>query len=131
MTTTQALEAGTALELRAGTVTRTALALFGAGSGDTNPIHIDLDVARAAGFDDVFAHGMLSAAFLGRLLTEAFGQDRLRSLDIRFTAITPVNAEPTCTAVVREIRGGEAHLDLTVTLADGTTTVTGTAVVTA
>lgn len=125
------LEPGTTLELRPGTVSRHVLALFGAGSGDTNPIHVDLDMARAAGFDDVFAHGMLSVAYLGRLLTESFGHERLRSLDIRFTAITPVLAEPVCTAVVRELVDGEAHLDLAVVLADGTTTVAGTAVVAA
>lgn len=131
MTTTQELAVGTTVELRPGTVSRTVLALFGAGSGDTNPIHVDLDVARAAGFDDVFAHGMLSAAYLGRLLTETFGHERLRSLELRFTAITPVNAVPTCTAVVRELRDGEARLDLEVALADGTQTVAGTAVVAA
>jgi acyl dehydratase len=27
------------------------------------------DVAKSAGMDDVFAHGMLSMAYLGRLLT--------------------------------------------------------------
>ena len=43
------------------------------GSGDHNPIHIDLDVARSAGLDDVFAHGMLSMAYRrpGRLGPQA------------------------------------------------------------
>ena len=41
---------------------RATLALFAGASGDHNPIHIDLDVARSAGLDDVFAHGMLSMA---------------------------------------------------------------------
>ena len=51
-------------------ISRTTLALFAGASGDGNPIHIDLDVARSAGLDDVFAHGMLSMAYLGRLLTD-------------------------------------------------------------
>jgi acyl dehydratase len=50
-------------------ISRATLALFAGASGDHNPIHIDLDVARSAGLDDVFAHGMLSMAYLGRLLT--------------------------------------------------------------
>ena len=28
-------------------------------------MHVDVDAARAAGFDDVFAHGMLTMALLG------------------------------------------------------------------
>jgi hypothetical protein len=31
-------------------------------------MHIDLDFARRSGMVDVFAHGMLSMAYLGRLL---------------------------------------------------------------
>ena len=50
-------------------LTRATLALYAGASGDHNPVHIDIDFARAAGMPDVFAHGMLSMAWLGRLLT--------------------------------------------------------------
>ncbi len=50
-------------------ISRPALALFAGASGNHNPIHIDLDVARSAGVDDVFCHGMLSMAYLSRMLT--------------------------------------------------------------
>ena len=132
MTETQlpALTPGTELPpLEVGPITRTTLALFAGASGDHNPIHVDLDVARSAGLDDVFAHGMLSMAYLGRLLTGWVPQHRLRSFGVRFVAITPVLARPTCHGTVREVAGGLATLDLAVRLADGTTTVTGTAVV--
>src|SRR6218665_3916007 len=56
-----------ALQLPA--ISRTTLALYAGASGDHNPIHIDIDFARSAGLDDVFAHGMLSAAYVGRLGT--------------------------------------------------------------
>ena len=46
-------------------LTRTTLALYAGASGDHNPMHIDIDFARAAGMPDVFAHGMLSMAWLG------------------------------------------------------------------
>jgi acyl dehydratase len=110
-------------------ISRAALALFAGASGDHNPIHIDLDVARSAGLDDVFAHGMLSMAYLGRLLTDWVPQDRIRSFSVRFTAITPVGAAPRCTGTVVAIDGGQATIELVVTLADGTTTLTGDAVV--
>ena len=51
-------------------ISRTTLALYAGASGDHNPIHIDLDFARSAGLEDVFVHGMLSMAYLGRMLTK-------------------------------------------------------------
>ncbi|MDR7173008.1 acyl dehydratase [Nocardia kruczakiae] len=120
-------------ELRPGAVSRTTLALFAGASGDHNPIHIDIDSARASGMDDVFAHGMLSMAYLGRLLTDWVPQSRILELSTRFTAITPVLAEPVFHAEVTGIEtvDGEqrAHLDLTAELADGTKTLAGKAVV--
>ena len=127
-------EVGTVLPaLSAEPISRTTLALFAGASGDGNPIHIDLDVARSAGLDDVFAHGMLSMAYLGRLLTDAFPQQQLRSWKVRFAAITPVHAQPVCTGQITSIdqSAGErlATIDLRVTLADGTQTLVGQAVV--
>ncbi|MGW4206255.1 MaoC/PaaZ C-terminal domain-containing protein [Streptomyces sp. NPDC004726] len=110
-------------------ITRTTLALYAGASGDHNPMHIDLDVARSAGMDDVFAHGMLGMAQLGRLLTANFPQERIRSYRVRFTAITPVHGSPTATATVNRVEDGLTHLDLTMALEDGTVTLTGTAVI--
>jgi len=128
------VEVGTELPpLELPPITRTTLALFGPASGDLNPIHIDIDVARSVGLDDVFAHGMLSMAYLGRLLTNWVPQDRIRTFEVRFAAITPVHAQPTCTGRVVSINevDGErrADLELAVTLADGTVTLTGTATI--
>lgn len=113
-------------------ISRTTLALFAGASGDHNPIHIDIDFAKSGGFDDVFAHGMLSMAYLARLLTDLAPQERLRSYRVRFVAITPVHGQPTCTGVVTgidEVDGERrATLKLHVTLADGTVTLLGEAV---
>lgn len=106
-------------------IARSTLALFAGASGDTNEIHIDLDVARSAGFDDVFAQGMLSMAYLGRLLTAWVPQERIVSYGVRFAAITPLHGQPTCTGVVTSVQDGVARVDLKVTLADGTVTLTG------
>jgi acyl dehydratase len=112
-----------------GPITRTTLALFAGASGDHNPIHVDLDVARSAGLDDVFAHGMLSMAYLGRAVTGWVPQHRVRSLAARFVSVTPVHARPTCSGVVDAIDDDVATIALTVTLDDGTVTLTGTATV--
>ncbi|MNJ11484.1 bifunctional enoyl-CoA hydratase/phosphate acetyltransferase [compost metagenome] len=89
-----------ALQLPA--INRTTLALYCGASGDHNPIHVDIDFARKARMPDVFAHGMLSAAYLGRLLTTWVPQQQIRSLSIRFTGITHLGHTPICTGNITE-----------------------------
>ncbi|MCX4728822.1 MaoC/PaaZ C-terminal domain-containing protein [Streptomyces sp. NPDC090052] len=125
------MKTGDSLTLELPKITRTTLALYAGASGDHNPVHIDIDACKAVGIPDVFAHGMLSMAFLGRLLTNWVPQERIRSYEVRFSAITPVNSSPTCHGTVSEVKDGLAHLDLTVSLPDGTVTLRGSAIVTA
>lgn len=73
------------LELQCGPVTAVDLALFAAASGDHNPLHLDVEVARAAGFDRPLVHGMLTMAYTARLFTQAFGAGSVRYLHTRFT----------------------------------------------
>jgi len=81
-------------------INRTTLALFAGASGDHNQIHIDIDYARKAGMADVFAHGMLSMAYLGRLLTQWVDQRQLRHFAVRFVGITHLGHQLTCTGKV-------------------------------
>ena len=87
-------------------ISRTTLALFAGASGDHNPIHIDIDFAKAAGMPDVFAHGMLNMAYLGHLLTAWVPQTAVREFSTRFVAITQIHAVVTCTGRVVEKREG-------------------------
>jgi len=124
------LTAGTELApLRIERISRRTLALFAGASGDHQPVHIDIDAAKARGREDVFAHGMLSMAHLGRFLTERVPQERVRSFKTRFAAITPLYVEPLCTGRVVDVVDGVARLELEVTLPDGTVTVRGEALV--
>ena len=77
-------------------ITRQTLALYCGASGDHNPLHVDSDFARQAGFPDVIAHGMLSMAYLGRALTNWVPQDALRTYGARFAAVTHVHDVLTC-----------------------------------
>ena len=77
-------------------ITRTTLALYAGASGDINPVHIDLDAAHAAGFHDVFAHGMLVMAYMARAITDAVPPHRLRLFTSRFVAITHLGDVLTC-----------------------------------
>jgi acyl dehydratase len=90
-------------ELTLPPVDRTMLALFAGASGDHNPIHIDIDFARRCGMPDVFAHGMLGMAWLGRLLTQWVPQARLRKYEVRFAGITHLGNAIRCSGEVMEL----------------------------
>jgi acyl dehydratase len=114
-------------------ISRHQLALYCGGSGDHNPIHVDIDFAKKFGFKDVFAHGMLSMALLGRLVTSWVPQTQMRRLGTRFTSITWVGDVITVTGKVTGKReeGGQKLVDLEVkcTNQNGQDTLQGEATV--
>jgi acyl dehydratase len=114
-------------------ISRHTLALYCGASGDHNPIHVDLDFARKAGFDDVFAHGMLAMAYLGQALTEAVTPSAIRSFSTRFVAITQLGARLSCEGSVVELFEAEgekrARLSLTAKDEKGEVKLAGEAVI--
>jgi acyl dehydratase len=59
-------------------------------NGDKNPLHIDPDFARKAGFDRPILHGLCAFGYAGRaILHNACGSDpaRLKSFSVRFTNV--------------------------------------------
>ena len=116
-----------------GPITRHTLGLYAGASGDYNPLHIDLDYARRAGMPDVLAHGMLSAAYLSRVLTQWVDPSAIRQLGVRFVAITHLGDQVHCQARVAEklFQNGECcvALELTACNQSGEIKLTGTAVV--
>jgi len=116
-----------------GPITRTTLGLYAGASGDHNPIHIDLDFAQKFGMKDVFAHGMLSMAYLAQLLTNWVPQSQIREYGVRFTSITPVLATVTCTGSVvekYELDGEQrVKLEITAEVEGGVKTLMGDAVI--
>jgi len=118
-----------------GPITRHTLGVYAGASGDYNPLHIDVDYAREAGMPDVFAHGMLSAAYLARVLTRQVDPSALRRLGVRFVSITHIGDEVHCQAQVTGefVENGEPCVSLALTARNqaGDTKLTGTAVVSA
>ena len=114
-------------------ISRTTLALYAGASGDHNPIHIDIDFAKKAGMPDVFAHGMLSMAYLGRMLTNWQPQSQLRKFGNRFATITQLRDVITCSGTVVELieHNGEtlARCEIQAAKADGEQTLVGEALV--
>ena len=114
-------------------VSRRTLALYAGASGDHNPIHIDIDFAKKAGLGDVIAHGMLIMAYMGRSVTGWVPQSAIRSFNTRFTAITRIGDQITCTGKVAEKMevDGEKRVRVEITAAsqDGEAKGAGEAIV--
>jgi acyl dehydratase len=98
-------------------LSRLTLALYCGASGDHNPVHVDTDFATASGLPDVIAHGMLSMAWMGRVLTQWASPLALREFGVRFAAITHVGDCITSSGKVLEKfeRNGEQCVRLALT----------------
>ena len=80
------IEKGAELPPLALRVTRADLVRYAGASGDFNPIHWSDRVAVSVGLPGVIAHGMLTMALAGRLVTEWAGDPAaVRSYGVRFT----------------------------------------------
>jgi acyl dehydratase len=67
-------------------IDRARLVRYAGASGDFNPIHWNERVATGVGLDGVIAHGMLTMALAGRLVTDWAGDPgAVASFDVRFT----------------------------------------------
>ena len=114
-------------------ITRSTLALYAGASGDHNPIHIDLDVAKESGMKDVFAHGMLIMAYLGKAVTNIVPQSNLKNLSVRFSSITNIGDILTCSGKVKKIDKNNSKktivLDLIVSDEFGDIKISGVAII--
>jgi len=116
-----------------GPLERIQLVEYAGASGDFNPIHVDEVYAQAAGMKSVFAHGMLSMAFVGQLLTDWLGlEGELLQFQVRFAAMAwPGDVIASTGKIVRcfEEKGeGRVELELESRSQEGTVTVKGKAV---
>jgi len=104
---------------------------YAGASGDFNPIHYDEPLADAAGYDSVFAQGMLTAGFAAHAVSDWFGLGNVRSFDVRFEAqVWPgdtVTAVAEVTAVERDGDTATVEADVRVTNQEGEPVATGEA----
>jgi acyl dehydratase len=75
-------------------------------SGDHALIHLNADVARAAGFPGVIAHGLLVMAYLGRALGGWYPDGQLREFRCRFMAATLLGDRLSCGGSVVTVTDG-------------------------
>ncbi len=113
-----------------GEISREQLKAYAAASGDHNPIHLDDQFARDAGFPSVIAHGMLSMAFLGDFTVQHFPSARLLSIKTRFKRITVPGDTISCTGKIKHVgTDGTVTLSLATLNQRGEETTTGEATV--
>ncbi len=104
---------------------------YAGASGDFNPIHYDETHAQAAGYDSVFAQGMLTAGFAAQAVADWFGLGNVRSFSVRFQAqVWPgdtVTAVAEVTSIETDGDVATVEADVSATNQDGDAVITGTA----
>ena len=100
-------------ELTKPPVTKTQLVMYSGASGDFNPIHTVEEYAQEVGLGGVIAHGMLTMAFVGQLLTDWIGLDgQIEVFNVRFTGMVRPGDVITCSGLVTERTETEGQLRL-------------------
>jgi acyl dehydratase len=112
-------------------VTQVQIDAYADVSGDHNPIHIDPQAARAVGLDGTIAHGMLSMAFLGQLLTDWLTATHpggwVARLRVRFQGMVRPGDMLTCRGALGERTGDRQRLSVWIDNQHGERVVTGDA----
>jgi acyl dehydratase len=81
------VEVGTELPTREFVIQRPDLVQYAGASGDFNPIHWNERIATSVGLPNVIAHGMLTMATAGRVVTDWVGDPgRVVEYGVRFSA---------------------------------------------
>lgn len=105
------------------------LALYAKASGDSNPLHLDAEFARKAGFGNLVVHGMLGMAHMGRLLTNTFPPASIKSFSARFSAVILAGEQVHYQATLAESDEAAYKLVLEATTAAGVVAIKGDAVI--
>jgi acyl dehydratase len=112
-------------------LTRTDLVMYAGASGDFNPMHHDEVKAKEAGLPSVFGHGMFSAGFLARAVTDYVGVGTLKKYKVRFAKQTwpgeTFQTKIAVTAKRKENGSNLVDLDCTLVNQDGEVKVSGEA----
>jgi acyl dehydratase len=117
------VQVGTELPAREFVLQRSNLVQYAGASGDFNPIHWNERVATSVGLPNVIAHGMLTMATAGRVVTDWVGDPgKVVSYGVRFSrpVVVPdddAGATVTVSGVVEDKAGdGTVTIALTATV---------------
>jgi acyl dehydratase len=109
---------------------RTQIVQYAGASGDYNPLHTDeIYATQVAGYQAVFAHGMLTMGMTGKMLTNYVGDIRLTRFGVRFTSqVWPgdtLDAIATVKAIIEREGVKVVELDVSTVNQDGVQVLTG------
>jgi len=104
-----------------------ALRRYAEASGDLNLLHTDREFASRAGFSDLVVHGMLNMARLGRLVTDGFPPESIRSFSVRFEGVLLAGQATVMRMSLASRADGVAQLDLLMTTPDARRIASGAA----
>jgi 3-hydroxybutyryl-CoA dehydratase len=110
-----------------GPIGREELFRYAQTSGDMNPLHLDPEAARRAGFPDVIAHGMYSAGLVAADLVRRYGEGALLHYAVRFRSPVHLGDTLTLTCGAWVESDGVPELSLVLTRQTGEVAMTATA----
>ena len=114
------------------TITEADILLFAAVSTDTNPVHINAEVAKSSIFGERIAHGMLSAGLISAVLgTRLPGPGSIyMSQTLRFRGPVKIGATVTATVEITALHAEKKRATLkTICTVGGETVIEGEALV--
>lgn len=116
------MNAGDELPTRTRTVTREDVRAYAEASGDRNPLHLNDEVARAAGFDSVIAHGMFTMGHMASAVVAWAGEgSSVERISAQFRAPVGVGDTIVAGGRVKVVDGDRVTVEAWVELAgDGT-----------
>ena len=110
---TRSVEMGQELPEQRRVVTREDVHAYAEAGGDRNPLHLDDEVARAAGFDGVIAHGMFTMAHMAACVERWSGRGAfVERISAQFRAPVSMGDELVAGGRVRSVDGDRVTLEL-------------------
>jgi acyl dehydratase len=106
------------------------LVQYAGAQGDFYEIHYDQAYAQSVGLPGVILHGLLKAAFLGRLVTDWLGdRGTLKTFEVSYRGIDVPGRPYRCRGRVTRVAGDKVELEVWGEDSDGNRTTIGNAVV--
>ena len=97
-------------------INRKKLVVYAEASGDRNPIHLNEEIAKSVGLENVIAHGMYTMGLAGQYVSTIVGSANVKEFSARFTKSVVVPAdtdvELVVSATVTEVNPDSIRLEI-------------------
>ncbi len=97
-------------------INRKKLVIYAEASGDRNPIHLNEEIAKSVGLENVIAHGMYTMGLAGQYVSAISGSANVKEFSARFTkpVVVPADTdvELVLSATVTEVNPDSIRLEI-------------------